>query len=164
MNETTNTAAIEVRIESYQPQWRHHFYELNAAWLRQYFEIEPIDQRVLSDPEREILADGGAVYFALLGDEVVGTCALKHHGHGDFELTKMAVSPARRRLGIGQKLVEVALAHFEARNGRELFLESNSQLQPALRLYERMGFVRQVMKADSEYARADIYMIYAPST
>ena len=150
-----------LRIEPFRSDLRHHFYALNAAWIVTDFALEPVDERVLSNPEDEILAHGGTVLFALLADEVVGTCALKQHAHGTFELTKMAVAPAYRRYGIGAKLIEAAIAAFEAANGRELFLESSTKLEGALRLYTRMGFVRQTqLRPGSEYARSDVYMIY----
>lgn len=151
----------DLRVVPFRPELRRHFYELNAAWIRQHFALEPIDERVLSNPEQEILAHGGAIWFALLRDAVVGTCALKSHGPGVFELTKMAVTPEQRGLGIGQQLLTAAISGFEDRRGVELFLETNAKLTTALRLYARMGFVRQAtLRPGSEYARSDVYMIY----
>jgi ribosomal protein S18 acetylase RimI-like enzyme len=152
-----------VRIAPFQPALRRYFHELNAAWITQYFALEPPDERALLNPEQEILAHGGCIWFALLGDEVVGTCALKLDSDGVYELSKMAVAPAHQRRGIGEQLIAAAVREFEARHGRELFLETNAKLGPALRLYERMGFVRQpALRPGSEYARADVHMIYAP--
>lgn len=154
----------EVRIEPFSAALREHFYRLNAAWLERDFSIEPIDQRVLSDPQREIIDHGGAVLFALLGPRVVGTCALKRHAAGDFELTKMAVDETDRGLGIGRKLLVAAIAEYEARKGTQLWLESSTKLPPALRLYESMGFVHQAgRRPGSEYVRSDVYMIYQRS-
>jgi ribosomal protein S18 acetylase RimI-like enzyme len=153
--------ADTVRIVPYQAELRRHFYELNRAWIEQYFAMEPPDERALLRPEQEILAKGGAIWFALLGEEVVGTCALKPNGDGSYELTKMAVSPGHQRRGIGEQLIAAAVADFEARSGRLLFLETNAKLGPAMRLYARTGFVRQPhIKPGSEYARSDVYMIY----
>jgi DNA-binding MarR family transcriptional regulator/GNAT superfamily N-acetyltransferase len=156
-------ASAEVRIEPFTPALREHFYRLNAAWLEKDFSIEPIDQRVLSDPQREIIDHGGAVLFARLGQRVVGTCALKRQAAREFELTKMAVDEAYRGLGIGRKLLTAAIAEFRAKKGRSLWLESSTKLPPALHLYERMGFVHQQgRRPGSEYVRSDVYMIYQP--
>lgn len=153
---------MPVRIEAYRPAWREHFYRLNAAWLERDFSIEPIDQRVLSDPQGEIIDHGGAVLFAVIGAQIVGTCALKRHAGQTFELTKMAVEESRRGQGIGRKLIHAAIAKFWELGGRSLWLESSTKLGPALRLYEQAGFVRQPeRRAGSEYVRADVYMIYA---
>lgn len=150
-----------LRIVPFAPALREHFYRLNADWLRRYFYLEAIDHRVLSEPEAEILEPGGAILFAMLGDEVVGTCALKHESAGVYELTKMAVDERHRGLGIGRALLDGAIAEFRRRRGRRLFLESNSKLVPALRLYESVGFEHQpALKPDSHYQRSDVYMIW----
>lgn len=154
----------DVRIEPFTPALREHFYRLNAAWLEKDFSIEPIDQRVLSDPQREIIDHGGAVLFARLGQRVIGTCALKQHGAREFELTKMAVDESYRGLGVGGKLLTAAIAEFRARKGRTLWLESSTKLPTALRLYERLGFVRQRgRRPGSQYVRSDVYMIFQPA-
>lgn len=160
-----------LRIVPFDPALREHFYRLNEAWLRKYFYVEEIDHRVLSNPESEIIARGGTILFAMLGDDVIGTCALMPatdgaddggiESEGVYELTKMAVDEQRQGLGIGRALLEAALDEFGRLGGRRLFLETNSKLPPATRLYESMGFERQSsLKPDSHYARADIYMVW----
>lgn len=150
-----------VRVVAFEPSLREHFYRLNADWLRKYFYLEEIDHRVLSHPEEELIAPGGDVLFARLGDAVIGTCALKFDSPGTYELTKMAVDERYHGLGIGRKLLQAAIEAFQARGGRTLFLESNRKLTPALRLYESMGFEHQpTLKPDSHYSRSDVYMIW----
>ena len=39
-----------------------------------------------------------------------------------------------------------------------IFLETNSSLTNAVRLYQRLGFVHATPPHHSEYARADVYM------
>jgi ribosomal protein S18 acetylase RimI-like enzyme len=145
----------------FSTELREHFFRLNEAWLRKYFYIEEIDRRVLSNPETEILQNGGVILFAMLGDEVVGTCALLHESDGVYELTKMAVDEQRQGLGIGRALLEAAVAAFRQRRGSRLFLETNSKLTPAIRLYESMHFEHQPsLKPDSHYDRANVYMVW----
>jgi DNA-binding MarR family transcriptional regulator len=84
-----------LRIVPFSPNLRAHFYRLNEAWLRKYFYVEEIDHRVLSNPENEILAPGGTILFATLGEDVVGTCALMPEAEGVYELTKGWASAVR---------------------------------------------------------------------
>lgn len=150
-----------LRIVPFDPALRGHFYRLNEAWLRKYFYVEEIDHRVLSNPETEILQPGGSILFAMLGDDVVGTCALMPEADDVYELTKMAVDEQRQGLGIGRALMEAAIAEFRQHRGRKLFLETNSKLTPAVRLYESMGFEHQPsIKPDSHYDRANVYMVW----
>nr|WP_255590015.1 GNAT family N-acetyltransferase [Marinicella sp. NBU2979] len=137
-----------------------HFKRLNEEWLVKYFEIEPIDQQVLSNPQ-DIIDHGGQIIYALLGDEVVGCVALKHHGEGVIELTKMAVTAVHQAHGIGAKLMAQSLQEFAKLGGKQLYLETHSSLQPAIKLYGRWGFVSKPYPFASEYARSDYYMEWA---
>jgi ribosomal protein S18 acetylase RimI-like enzyme len=151
----------DLRIVPFAPALREHFYRLNEAWLRKYFYVEEIDHRVLSNPEGEILERGGTILFAVLGDEVIGTCALMPEADGVYELTKMAVEEQRQGMGVGRALLEAAIGEFRRRDGRRLFLETNSRLTTAVHLYESMGFEHQAsIKPDSHYDRADVYMVW----
>lgn len=151
----------QVEIALFEPRWREDFRRLNIDWLQRFFHVEEVDQRVLSNPEGEILATGGKILFARSGDSIVGTCALIQVEPGVFELTKMAVDPAAQGLGIGRKLIERAIAEYRALGGRELFLETNTKLAPAIRLYESVGFEHQPsVKPGTHYSRANVYMIW----
>ncbi|WP_158880291.1 helix-turn-helix domain-containing GNAT family N-acetyltransferase [Rhodanobacter sp. L36] len=163
LNRHAALAASKVVIVPFRTELREHFHALNAAWLRKYFVIEPIDEKVLRHPEEFVLKPGGAVFFAMLGDEVIGTCALLRDAPGVYELTKMAVDESFRGLGAGRQLLDAAIDEFRRGKGTMLFLESSKKLKPALHMYQRAGFVLQsANRPDSHYARADVYMIYAP--
>lgn len=161
MERTRSMRAAAAEIIPYTPELKSHFYRLNEDWLRKYFYLEEIDHHVLSHPEEALLKDGGAILFARLGDQIVGTCALKHEGEGVYELTKMGVDESCQGLGIGRRLIEGIVQEFRRRGGKELFLETNSKLSPAIRLYESVGFEHQpTRKPDSHYQRSDVYMIW----
>lgn len=142
------------------------FRALNEWWLEEWFEIEPVDARVLADPETHVLRKGGEIWFALRDGRVLGTVALKPVGGiedpGRFELTKLAVDPAVHRGGVGRALCECVIERFAARGGDLLFLETNTVLEPAIRLYERIGFVHRPHPGGSDYARSNVYMEYGP--
>ena len=153
--------ADAVEIVPFATELREHFYRLNEAWLRKYFYLEEVDHRVLSHPESEILDAGGAILFARLGEQVVGTCALKQEGQDVFELTKMGVDEFCQGLGVGRRLIEAAIEEFKRRGGKQLYLETNGKLKPAIRLYQSVGFEQQpTRKPDSPYQRSDVYMIW----
>jgi len=56
--------------------------------------------------------------------------------------------------------VQAVVAEYLARGARELFLESNSKLTPAVTLYESAGFVHASRPSPSHYERGDVYMVY----
>lgn len=150
------------RIVDYDCRYGDAFKRLNCEWLEKYFRVEPIDHIVLSNPEQTIIEPGGAILYAVAGDTAIGTVALKYHGKGEYELTKMAVTEDHQGEGIGRLLMCAALARFEALGGKSLFLESHSSLLPALALYESAGFHHEPRRSPSDYERADVYMVYRP--
>jgi DNA-binding MarR family transcriptional regulator/ribosomal protein S18 acetylase RimI-like enzyme len=149
-----------IRILPFEPRYAGAFKRLNLEWLRKYFHVEPIDERVLSRPSA-IVRQGGLILMAQKGRHIIGTCALLKAGESRFELSKMAITEAYQGLGVGRRLLVAALRAFEVRGGGELFLETNSMLVPAIRLYESLGFVHAPRPAGpSHYVRADVYMRY----
>jgi putative acetyltransferase len=148
-----------VRIAAFEPALAPHFARLNREWIERFFVLEPADLVVLTNPQAAILDPGGMIYFALLGDEVVGTCAVMPHGPGTLELAKMAVSPAAQGRGVGRLLGEACIDFARTTDAHTLMLLSNSTLAPALHLYEKLGFRHAPMPAGSEYARANVHMV-----
>ena len=145
-------------IVPYHTRWRQAFYDLNIWWMEKYFEVEPIDTQILSDPEGEVLDHGGEIFFAVIGDKPVGTVAMKYVKPGVFELTKLGVDASVHQGGMGQALCEAVIERFKARGGKTLFLETNTILTPAIRLYEKIGFKQLPFPTQSPYVRADYYM------
>ena len=96
--------------------------------------------------------------FALLDGEPVGAIALKKYSPVRFELSKMGVLPQAQGHGIGNLLVDKTLERFRARGGRELFLETNSSLTPAITLYKKYGFKQVPAPENTPYERADYFM------
>jgi DNA-binding MarR family transcriptional regulator/GNAT superfamily N-acetyltransferase len=165
LGQYTQLRAAKPVARPFQHEWREHFHRINVEWLERYFAVEEVDRRMLTQPEKYVLEPGGAIVFALVDGEVIGTCALLKEAPGVFELSKMAVETGWRGIGAGRLLLDAAIAEFHKRDGRTLFLESNSKLGPALTLYESAGFEHQpAPRPGSHYQRADVYMIYAPKS
>ena len=78
-------------------------------------------------PEGKILKQGRHILMAYLGHQAVGCVALIPMGDGVYELSKMAVSPEMRGLGIGRRLLLHAIAQAKRIGARSLFLGSNCQ-------------------------------------
>lgn len=154
-------AVNDIEIVPFNETLKPWFGELNRIWLKRYFEVEPIDRRVLDNPEEHILDHGGQILFAVRGDEVLGTCALKYHGGDNYELTKMAVADSAQGQGIGRLLLKACIARYRELRGARLFLESHDSLRPALKLYETGGFEHAPSPDEtSPYARSNIYMVF----
>ena len=44
-----------IDVLDYQPQFQPYFECLNKVWLEEYFQVEPIDEWVLGNPEEAII-------------------------------------------------------------------------------------------------------------
>ena len=137
------------------------FRTLNEAWIERYFTLEDEDRAILGDPVGRVVAPGGAVFVARLGDEVVGCIGIMPVGDGVFELVKMAVAPEHQGHGTGRKLIMAALDRARALGAHRVALESNSGLASAVHLYEAFGFrhLGHDEVAPSPYVRADVHMV-----
>lgn len=134
------------------------FRRLNLEWIERLFKVEASDLKVLDDPESAIIAPGGMIFFALDGAATVGTVAMIRVADRRCELAKMAVATGHQQRGIGELLGRAGRDWAVEKGFRTLFLETNSRLGNAIRLYERLGFRHAPRPQKSDYARSDVYM------
>lgn len=158
-------AMAQVTIEDCRPEHFGAFRQLNLAWIERWFEVEDKDRATLDDPQRGILDRGGVILVAVWSppdqrpSRVVATTALLRDDQpGVFQLAKMAVAEPFQGRQLGKRIGEAAIARARQLGATAVRLESNSQLTPALRLYERLGFEHQPRR-ESPYTRADVQMI-----
>ncbi|AZB24062.1 GNAT family N-acetyltransferase [Chryseobacterium bernardetii] len=155
MNDNKN----EVQIVAYKPQYKEAFKALNEEWIKAFFIMEASDYKLLDNPEEYILNKGGHIIFALLNGEVAGTCALVKTDDNPltFELSKMAVSPKAQGKKLGYLLGNTLIEKAKELNAEKLYLVTNSILVPAIKLYEKLGFMHTSV-SNAEYDRADVQM------
>lgn len=149
----------EIRIVPYEAQHHALFRRLNEAWITRHWQLEAADLAVLDHPQEQILDRGGRIFVALYREEPVGVCALcrTEHAPYEYELAKLAVSPEVQGKGIGRLLCEAVIAEARKIGTDKLFLESNTRLEPAIRLYRQLSF-RDLPNPHPAYARGDIQM------
>jgi len=150
-----------VEIVDYRPAYKKWFRRLNLEWLEELLEVEPADERLLSDPNGQIIRKGGHILFALKRDVVVGTVALIRLDERTFELAKMAVTARARGQGIGRVLAEAALDRAREMGATSVVLHTVPKLVAAGRLYESLGFVVDPAGEHEEtgFARKTILMV-----
>ena len=147
----------EVEIIDYSPAYKDDIKRLNVEWLEKFFSVEPIDIKLLSDPEGEIINKGGLIFYAKRNEEILGTATLLYIDQDSYELSKMAVTPKAQGLGIGNKLMDHCIEVARKNNRSKLILFSNTKLQPAILLYRKYGFVETPL-SESNYKRSNIKM------
>lgn len=141
------------------------FRTLNEEWITKIFSLEAKDVEILDNPQQMIVDKGGRVFVVLANGEAVGCVALIPIQGGVFELSKMAVSPKMRGMGIGRRLIEYAIAQARDLGAKSLFLGSSTKLPDAVHLYETVGFqhVAPERLPPNPYVRANVFMEMALS-
>ncbi len=134
------TQLRDIKIIDFDPRYKNEFRDLNVEWLEEYFEIEPEDERILSNPESEILARGGRIIFAKKEDQIIGTVALLKINEKICELTKMAVDRKFQGKQAGRKLLSTILEIAKKDNYEKVILFTSPKLINAVKLYQSIGF------------------------
>lgn len=130
------------RILALDPSRRTTFRDLWVPWLKAMTgqDPEPEDLAAVSDPGQFYVAAGGAVFFALLGDQPVGVVAVKRLSQTEYEFCKLVVLDQARGHGLGKALVQACIEFAREAGGEVLYLQSFRKLDVALHMYETMGF------------------------
>ena len=147
-----------ITFHPYTKSNKEDFYNLNISWLKELFLLEPYDEFVLSNPKSAILDKGGYVFMGKLQGKIVATFALTPNKDGVYELNKMAVHESFRGKGFGNKMMEFLIQFCIDNNINVIELYSNKQLENAIHLYLKYGFVEVDITEDNPYQRADIKM------
>ena len=148
---------LQVKIIPFSPSLQPYFESINKAWVSKYFLLEPFDIEQLEHPEKAILEKGGQILFAKCGEEILGTVALIPKGDGDWEMIKMGVIEAAQGKGIGFALGISILQLAREKKAKRVVLYSNSKLEAAVHLYEKLGFSRCNLECGS-YGRCNVKM------
>jgi ribosomal protein S18 acetylase RimI-like enzyme len=93
-----------------------------------------------------------------MDNEAVGTVAVKPLNDTRWELMKLAVDPKHRGKGIGERLTREAMTRARKRGAKTLYLETSRILEPAVRLYKKLGFKEIERPSETETQRCDLCM------
>jgi GNAT superfamily N-acetyltransferase len=133
------------------------FKALNMEWLEQYQLTETHDLLILDDPEGNVINKGGFIWMAEADGQIIGSAGLMKDNDQEYELVKMAVTKSYQGRGISKILIEKCISKARELGANKLSLYSNSQLQTAIRLYEKYGF-HHVELVNSPLETADVRM------
>jgi ribosomal protein S18 acetylase RimI-like enzyme len=147
-----------ISITDYRPEHQPWFEAFNRQWIEELFEMEPVDEWVLTNPEEAILQPGGAILMGEYNGIPAGTVALRKVDPETFEFTKMAVGKNYRRLGIAEAICYASFKKAQELGAKKVILYSNTKNAGAIKLYEKTGF-RHVQVEPGVYKRANVKMV-----
>lgn len=147
-----------IRIIDYRPEHQPYFEKFNRAWIEALFEMEPVDEWVLCNPDKAILETGGAILMAEYDGMIAGTVGLRKVDDATYEFTKMAVDDRFRRKGIAEAISYASFKKAAQLGAGSVILYSNTKNAGAIKLYEKIGF-RHVVVESGVYKRANVKMM-----
>jgi ribosomal protein S18 acetylase RimI-like enzyme len=148
----------EIKIIDYKPEHQPYFERFNRAWIEELFEMEQVDEWVLTNPGKAILEPGGAILMAEYERSIAGTVGLRKVDEYSYEFTKMAVDQHFRRKGIAEAISYASFRKAKALGAKRVILYSNTKNAVAIKLYEKIGF-RHVQVENNVYKRANVKMV-----
>jgi GNAT superfamily N-acetyltransferase len=128
-------------------------------------EFDTLDSDILAIEEIYNKSDGGCFWIAECIDDnntqrqkIVGTTAVRNlkEYESTCELKRMYVLSNFRRLGLGQKLLDIAIDFAKNIGYSRMVLDSSKTLYAARALYLKKGFV-DIHRYNDNY-RADVFM------
>jgi DNA-binding MarR family transcriptional regulator/ribosomal protein S18 acetylase RimI-like enzyme len=129
-----------LKVVHYDKRYLKQFREINLQWLKEYVGVSHHDKTILKNPVKEILKKGGRIFFILSGKEVVGTFTLAPTDNINCELSKFVIKKNYRKLGFGEKMMDIAIAKAREAGYRSILLLTHPNLKEAIRLYTKTGF------------------------
>ena len=118
------------------------FTEMKQPHVAQVAELEKL---CFADPwsENSIASELGNIWsywvVALDGERVVGYIG-SQSSVDESDVMNVAVHPDYRRRGIAESLIDVLIQELKNRGSRALMLEVRDSNEPAIALYEKLGF------------------------
>lgn len=148
---------MEIKIITYNSEYKNDFIRLNKAWLEEYFYVEPHDIETFNNIEKDIIEHEGEIFFCLVDEEIAGTVAMIRVDNKTYELAKMAVDKKFQGMKLSNLLMKACIDFAKDKKAEKIFLVSNRKLSPAINLYRKYNFIETPLDP-TDYDRADIQM------
>ena len=144
-------------IIDYEDKYIKDFQRLNMEWLEKFNLVESHDLEILNHPRKNVIERGGFLFLLLEDNAVIGTAGIFKINNKEYELIKMSVAPEYRGKKFGDMLLQKCIAKAKELEASKIILFSNSNLQTAIRLYEKFGFTHMEL-IDVPFETANVKM------
>ncbi len=122
----------------------------------------PADAEVSCMSQHYLVENRSQYLVAVLDGQVVGGAGIAPFLHYSeiCELKKLFLLPSSQGLGIGKALTQACLAFASKQGYQQCYLDTLSNMQAAIRLYEQLGFSHlQQPLAGTLHGGCDVWML-----
>lgn len=138
-------------IRGYRDSDADELVRVNAAAFAHHPEQAAMDLENVAERMSQDWFDPAGLLVASDGDRMLGFHWTKQHSPDLGEVYVVGIDPAAQGRGLGKELVVAGLEHLAARGVRAVLLYVESDNDPAVRLYSKLGF---------GHAEADTHVMY----
>jgi mycothiol synthase len=154
--------AVEgVTIRGYRDSDADEVIRVNAAAFAHHPEQGSMDADNLAERMAEPWFDPAGLLVADTGAGLLAFHWTKQHSPELGEVYVVAVDPAAQGRGLGKTVTAAGLAHLAARGVRRIILYVESDNDPAIATYSKLGF--EHTSTHVQYARAEVGLSHARS-
>jgi len=94
--------------------------------------------------------DNDRLWCAEHNGNIIGCIGIVDHGER-AQLRWFLINPHYRRIGLGKKLLQELLDFAEMKNYRSIYLDTTSDLDKAISMYTRVGFIKKLETANNSW-------------
>src|SRR6185436_5269016 len=127
------------RVRSYLPTDADEVIRVNAAAFAHHPEQGSMDAANLAERMAEPWFDPAGLLVADTGEGLLAFHWTKQHSPELGEVYVVAVDPAAQGRGLGKAVTAAGLAHLASRGVRRIILYVESDNEPAIATYSRLG-------------------------
>lgn len=109
-----------MKIIEYRKDLRKIFVELNTAWLKRFYTVEPFDQQMMDNVD-ELIENGAMVYFAEDDGKILVTCMTMKLSDHVWEICKLAAVGQYTGTGAGSAVFKACM-NYAISKGAKKFL------------------------------------------
>lgn len=147
---------MEIKIVKWEDKFAKDYINLSIEWLEKYVSVESGDLEIIEHPYESVLNDGGMIWFAIIDNIPIGTVTMIKTDN-NYELAKLAVTERYKKMGVGNRLMQVAIKFAKENKAEKIYLYTNHNLTPTIYLYKKCGFI-QIPLIDNKYIESDMKM------
>ena len=140
MTDLESSQLLDLNIVPYDSNYKTPFKKLMLSWLLDNYNAEVLNVDLINNPEQEIIGNDGLILLVKIQDEIVGTIVAKIKGRLRSDILYLVVDEHWRKRKIGKKLLAEVMKQLELRGVRDIRIELDRKLTPAIRLFESAGF------------------------
>lgn len=145
LNKSTNKTPLITIKNELAPGDVGRLITLHGELYKKECEFNEVFEGYVCKTFYEVLVNGNKkldkFWLAEASGEIIGSIAIIAKNENTCQLRWLLVSPKYRKLGLGNRLISIAMKYAASKKFTKIFLETTNQQKEASALYHKLGFI-----------------------